>query len=280
MLPESQIYSLLDKSNEFNIQFLEGQKLIHDLALTHEIKGNGFAYFRELVLTLQLLNSQLKAGEQFGFYLDSESPYFRLKLEMNSGGLMRSLLYPENFNEFPEILDGVVRLVKTLPKAQPYTSLISIEGLGHHQIVDKILHDSYQIDAAILVSETSDQSIMVTKLPPSKFKPVEEQTKLTAKDFLEDMKINFLQLFDQHHTDTYDLKMGFEGLGFQFLGGRQAKFQCNCSKERVVQSILSLGNISLEDLFKGDEKLDTHCDYCKKDYEVTKQDIQDAQKEA
>ena len=133
--------------------------------------------------------------------------------------------------------------------------MISIEGLAHHQIVDKILHDSYQIDAAILVSETSDQSIMVTKLPPSKFKPVEEQTTLTSKDFLEEMKINFLQLFDQHHTDTYDLKMGFEGLGFQFLGGRQAKFQCNCSKERVIQSILSLGNISLDDLFKDDKRI-------------------------
>ena len=77
-LPDSRLYTFLDEQREFALYFLEGQRLIHDLVLTHAVQGPGFAYFRDAVLSVQPMISLIKRGEQIGFYIDSEDPYFRL----------------------------------------------------------------------------------------------------------------------------------------------------------------------------------------------------------
>ena len=73
-LPESRLYTFIDEPREYALYFLEGQKLIQDLALVHPIQGSGFAYFREMVLSVQPMIALLKGGEQLGFYLDSDQP--------------------------------------------------------------------------------------------------------------------------------------------------------------------------------------------------------------
>ena len=91
-LPESRLYTFIDEPREFALYFLEGQRLIHDLAVVHAIRGDGFAYFRDTVLSVQPMIALLKGGEQFGFYIDSEQPYFRLKIEAAHGGATRCAL--------------------------------------------------------------------------------------------------------------------------------------------------------------------------------------------
>ena len=60
---------------------VEGQRLIQDLALLHAIQRDGFAYFRDVVLSIEPMIALLKHGEQLGFYIDSANPFFRLKIE-------------------------------------------------------------------------------------------------------------------------------------------------------------------------------------------------------
>jgi molecular chaperone Hsp33 len=112
MLANSRLYSFLDHKNGFNIHFLEGQKLIHDLVLLHPMQRQGFAYFRDTFLGLLPIIFFLKPGESLGIYIDSENPYFRLKIETNSSGHTRTLLLPEEFNLFPEKITGNIRISK------------------------------------------------------------------------------------------------------------------------------------------------------------------------
>ena len=101
-LPHSRLYTFIDTSREYALYFLEGQRLIRDLALIHGVSGAGFAYFRDVVLSVQPIIALLKQGEQLGFYIDSEEPFFRLKIETGHHGVTRCTLLPENFHEFPE----------------------------------------------------------------------------------------------------------------------------------------------------------------------------------
>ena len=166
MLPESRLYSFIDQKEGFTLHFLEGQKLIKDLAVIHQIIGAGFNYFRDAILTFQPMIAFLKPGEGLGVYIDSDSPYFRLKIEMSDQGQMRTLLLPENFNEFPKKIDGRCRIVKLMPgENAPYTSIINLEDIDFHQVVNKILTESYQVKSEVYLSENSDQSLMLMKLP-------------------------------------------------------------------------------------------------------------------
>ncbi len=83
MLLDSRLYSFIDQTEGFTIHFLEGQKLIHDIALVHHVVGEGFHFFRDIVLSTQLLLAYLKPGEGLGIYLDSNEPFLKYKIEMS-----------------------------------------------------------------------------------------------------------------------------------------------------------------------------------------------------
>ena len=81
-LAQSQLHTFIDESQALAISFVEGQRLIRDLAILHELARGAFAWFRDVVLTVQPLIALIKRGEQIGFYIDSEEPFFRLKMSV------------------------------------------------------------------------------------------------------------------------------------------------------------------------------------------------------
>ncbi|CBW25188.1 putative chaperonin [Halobacteriovorax marinus SJ] len=276
MLDESRLYSFLDRENNFTVHFLDGQKLIHDLAIIHDVKAKGFAYFRDSILTAQNLISLLKAGEGMGLFIDSIDPYFKLKIEMNFAGRMRTLLMPEEFNTFPKKITGTCRLSKVFPNnPTPYTSVIELNDIDFHQVVNKILQDSYQLKADIHISEESDQSVMVQQLPKANIDKEEAVvTQLSPKEYWLKNQKHIQDLFSKSTTKQEDIQSHFEALGFTYLGSKLVEFKCNCSRERMVQSIASLCNSSgLNEIFENKNELEAKCDYCKTYYLITKDEI-------
>ena len=181
--PESHLYTFVDEAREFALYFLEGQRLIHDLALLHPIRRAGFAYFRDVVLSVQPMIALLKHGEQLGFYIDSVEPFFRLKIETSHGGATRCALFPEEFQEFPAAMTGTVRVLKLFPdNVAPYESVLEIDALPLREIVNRVLAESYQVHAGIVVSQESDQSLMLLRLPPLAGDGEESRPSPTAAD--------------------------------------------------------------------------------------------------
>jgi len=276
MLHESRLYSFIDNNNGFTLHFLEGQKLIHDLAMINNIKGKGFAYFRDSILTAQQMISYLKPGEGLGFFIDSEKPYFRLKVEMNEAGSMRTLLLPEAFNEFPETIHGTCRLSKVFPNnPQPYTSILELENTGMHEVVEKVLKDSYQIPASIKISESSDQSILLMKLPSKNVDKESIDKGLTSEQYWDTLKEVSNKLFDAGEMEQVNIQKAYEEKGLTYLGSKEIKFKCSCSHDRMLQGVVSICLSSgVDNIFdNGKEEIETKCDYCKSFYQIARTDV-------
>ncbi|RLA63673.1 MAG: hypothetical protein DRQ88_12115 [Epsilonproteobacteria bacterium] len=271
MLHESNLSSFLDEKNKFILHFFEGQKLIHDLAIINNLKGKGFSFFRDAVLMFQPMIAFLKAEEGFGFYIDSKDPYFRLKIETNSLGNIRTLLIPENFDEFPDIITGISRLTKIsgTKGVNQYTTLIELNSISLNEIANKILKDSYQVEAKIIVSQTSDQSLLILKLPHRK-------DSMNLADYGKEKKSSIDDLFKKAFTTKDEIKTAMEKLGLVFLGDKEVKFRCACSRERMLDGIRALINsgTTQESLFEaGKDTFEANCDYCKTAYLITKDDL-------
>lgn len=272
VLPDSRIYSFIDSETEFTIHFVEGQKLVHDLAIIHDLKGQGFAYFRESVLSAIPLVSLLKAKENLGLYVDSKEPYFLLKIEMNELGYFRTLLLPESFDKFPEKLKGEGRLSKiSVGMNTPYTSIIQVDGLSFREVVNSILKDSYQIKGQVICSEQSDQSVFVRQLPRKNW---DKENPLPEPDFdglLSKIEPGLNDLFAKGTTDQEEIKAFFESHDFNFLMSKDLDFKCSCSYERMVLGVQSLLNTtSIDEIFESDKSIETKCDYCKTYYQIPK----------
>ena len=211
-LPESRIYTCVDESRSHALHFLEGQKLVQDMALMHQLYGSGFAFFRKICLTVQPMLCLLKQGEYFGFYLDSDEPYFRLKIELTAGGAIRAMLRKSTIKNC-------------------YIVNHSLEKISDH-----ILQNSYQMVGSVIVSETSDQSILVLKLPnPESSEEVDE---MEGSMELPPHQINlYHQMLSKGETDSGKIQLLLKENGFDFLAGRDVFFRCNCSHKRMIQNL-------------------------------------------
>ena len=274
-LPESKLYNFIDDTHGFSLHFLEGQKLIHDLAVIHDIKGQGFAYFRNAVLSAQPLIAFLKPGEGLGIFIDSEIPYFRLKIELSQSGKMRTLLFPENFNEFPNYLTGKCRITKTWINASPYTSIIDLQRTQYEEIINKVLIESYQIHAQVKISETSDQSLLIIKLPPKNVDRIDVES-LSLNEYWNKIKLPIEQMYRDAQTDeTVILETLTSKLSLKPLSRTEVSFKCNCNYQRVLDNIIALVKTnSVDEIFhEGENSIETKCDYCKTHYLIPKKDV-------
>lgn len=270
MLVDSRLYSFLDNQNNFSVHFLEGQKLISDLVIMHNSKGNALQYFRDTVLSAQQMIQFLKVGESIGFYIDSEEPYLRFKIETNYQGLTRTLLLPEELNEFPNKITGSARLTKLFNNQNaPYTSVTQLDKTSTSGVVNKVLKDSYQTDSEIFVSQDSDQSIMISKLPTG---PLADD-QLTAKEYFIKNQSFYNEVFSAALNDVESVVQKFEATELAYLGSKVVKFHCPCSKERMVENIRNLHINDLDELFKKENPIQVRCDYCTANYPISQDDL-------
>ena len=269
MLPESRLYSFIDQNEGFALHFFEGQKLIQELAVIHTLVGGGFQYFRDAILTFQTMVSFLKPGEGLGVYLDSDSPYLRLKIEMSDQGQMRTLLFPEDLKSFPDSITGKCRITKLHPgDKSPYTSIINLNKVDSHQVANVILEESYQVKSKIYVSEKSDQSVMILKLPEVNVNKVQTYYPLSLAQYWDKISNELEELFALGTTDYTLIQTRLERAGLLYLGSKEIKFKCNCSRQRMLDGVRAITMTSgINHVFAPDEKeIEAKCDYCKTAY--------------
>jgi molecular chaperone Hsp33 len=266
----SALYTFVDAAVEHAIFFLEGQRLIFELARIHPVVGAGFAYFRDAVLSLQPMLAFLKRGEQIGLYIDSEEPLFRLKIESSFHGHTRCSLMPEGFHEFPEAVVGVARVVKLFADQRPsYSSVVRLDGLSLGEIVNRVLQASYQVGSVVVVSEAADQSAMIHRLPATESDEVRDPM-AAARRLRDELQAPLEKIFALGLSAPQDIEAAFAAIGFRLIATREVQLRCSCSHERMVR------NLRLVAETNGGESLETTCDYCKRVYRVSRDDIKRA----
>ncbi|MEH7886628.1 Hsp33 family molecular chaperone HslO [Bacillus sp. JJ1609] len=57
-------------------------------------------------------------------------------------------------------------------------------------------------------------------------------------------------------------------------------FECNCSKERFHNALISLGSEELKDMIETDGQAEAHCHFCNEKYLFTKEELEEMEKEA
>ena len=277
MTEDSRLYTFIDESREFVLYFLEGQTLIQELALLHPIQRAGFAYFRDVVLSVQPMIALLKQGEQFGFYIDSEQPYFRLKIETSHHGSTRCVLFPEQFQEFPEAMHGLVRVQKLFPSNAPYESVLRAEGLPLREIVNHVLADSYQVKSAIMVSQISDQSVLLMQLPPAPGTEDYDYSKAAVRARREHFREPLMGIFERALHQQADVEEAFAKIDFQLLASRPVRLHCPCTKERLIESLYPVYQQQGDQLFEtGENTLEVVCEYCKSQYRIFREELKRA----
>jgi len=275
MLQESKLISYMSKDECYAVHLFDGQKIIHDLVLIHELKGEGFLFYRDCVLSSLPLIALLKHGETLGFYIDSPSPYFAFKVEMSEHGHMRTLMLPSDFKEFPQAIHGRGRLTKMLKGNAPYNSIVELKNSSPKKSVNQIIKESYQLQGEVLLSKNSDQAALLMKLPRKSWdKEVILPEGVSFEEFSINLQENLDQVFNQGAHSEEEMNTEMSKLGFMLLKSKEVSFKCSCSRERMVTGVSSLlGSHTIDEIFLEDQSVETKCDYCNTFYQITKAEV-------
>lgn len=272
MLKPSRLYSFLDNKNGFTLHFLEGQKIIHDIVMLHNFTQD-FSYFRNTLLSSMHFLNYLKPGESIGYYIDSDEPYFRFKLELSDSGTFRTLLLPENFTEFPADITGQIRLSKIFPGAkQPYNSIIKANQEPAKNIVNKVFEESYQTHSKTIIADSTDQSLMVRRLPEAQVDKEIIDERPTLEEYLLQNQKTYNDIFAQNLDDTEKIVEAFEKMDITYLQSKEVKFYCPCSKEQMTFHLERLSGDDQEEVF-ADGPIEVKCDYCLTKYNIALEDL-------
>ena len=277
-LPHSRLYTFIDGPREYALYFLEGQRLIRDLALIHGVTGAGFAYFRDVVLSVQPTIALLKQGEQLGFYIDSETrPFFRLKIETGHHGVTRCTLRPENFLQFPETMRGLVRVQKLFPRNQPpYQSVLEIDGLplprdrqpGPEDLVPGQLRDDD-------LPHERPELAFCTSLPPLPQQENYDYSPEAVRSRREGERAAIESIFEEALHGPRADRAGVRQDRLPAAGEPSRAVPLAPARgERMVQNVRKVYLTEGESLFDpGESRLQITCEYCKSDYIILRDDL-------
>ena len=80
---------------------------------------------------------------------------------------------------------------------------------------------------------------------------------------------NVSQRLDEGETLRAFLETLFAGHGLCILGERPARYRCDCSRRRVEQALISMGEAELRDMIDRDGGAELTCQSCRKTYQFT-----------
>ncbi len=267
-LPPSRLYTFIDNRYGYAVHFLEGQKLIEDLVLLRKHSAPAFACLRQAVLSVLPMTAFLKRDEEFGFYIDSASPRFILKIETRFDGRIRAMHDGAAPADGLGPSSGLCRIVKFLPgETTPYTSLVDFASKPLPEIINIALERSFQFASRVLLARESDQSVLVSALPELK-----DETRISPADYLGRALPALEGIIERGLSDSAAIQSAFADIDLKFLVSREVVFACSCSKERFVEVLRSL-DASGQDPFENDQVIETVCDYCGQRWQIERSDL-------
>lgn len=273
-IEQSKILSFLSDDKKFSLYVFEGQEIIKNLAVIHDVKKDAFNFLRDSVLSSVHMTNFLKPGESTGLYLDNEEPEFMLKVELDSNGHIRCLLLPEKAPEVSPAFYGTIKVTKFSPfKAEPYSSIVALENSSFRSVMNWVFKQTYQVNAQSSIAGLVDRSLMMMKLPP--LNPLEEESEhVSDTEFYDHHHHKLMELMEDYSLDSSQIKEKLESNGWMFLKEKEISYSCQCSRDRMLSGVISLLKVySKEELFEGKDHIETKCDYCKTYYLIQSSEV-------
>ena len=82
-------------------------------------------------------------------------------------------------------------------------------------------------------------------------------------------------MLDNGHTPEEMLNHVLEGLDVEITDTLPAKFDCNCSKERIEKAIISVGKKEIQEMIDDGKDIEVKCHFCNTAYKYTVDELKD-----
>jgi molecular chaperone Hsp33 len=232
-----------------------------------------------------LMAALLKLGQRLALKLEGNGPLGKIIVEADYAGNVRGFvgvpevdLPPRNgkFDVAGAVgTEGVLTVIKDTGRKELYNGVVKIRT---GEIAEDIAHyfaESEQIPTAVALGVYMEPSLDITaaggflvqSLPPSDENMIDRLIGNIGK------LPPYTEMLRAGQTPETILKAIFSGIPYVTLERHELFYRCTCSRERIERVLVSLGRDELADMIDKQGKADVTCEFCRKSYHLSGQEL-------
>lgn len=232
-----------------------------------------------------LMGALLKTDQRVALKFEGNGPLKKIVVEAESNGLVRGYVAVPQVDlplkagklDVGSALgkDGLLTVIKDLRMKEPYQGIVKLYSGEIAEDLAFYLAESEQIPSAVGLgvfvepdgTVSAAGGFLIQSLPP-----VDEQVIDRLIERIPQMP-PITELLRGSKTPENLLELLFAGIPFTLLEKYALAFQCSCSRERVEEALISLGPEELSSLMAQEEEAFVNCEFCRKQYTFSKEDL-------
>lgn len=258
---------------------------MNEIGSKHNAKGYMLKLLAENTIASIFLSSGLKFPGTVKFTTKFSGEISSIQSDSTPMGLVRAMvpqaeLQAVGANE-PAIAPQNIEVLKLNEFGKRvHESIIEAPSISMGQNLATYLLQSEQIRSAVGI-EADFNKEDPSKLDYAAGFYIEAFPGLEDKDIaiLEQIVLNLPKFKDMHKPEGFDSDELLDQLrgpyDIEIIREIEPKAYCPCSKDRMVATLATLPLADLNDLRKDGKNLDVVCDFCRKNYTITTQDLDD-----
>ncbi len=215
---------------------------------------------------------------------ETMAPKMRVQtiLKRTAGGSMVADSHPDGMtrglvnlrDDHPiELGDGAhLQVIRELPNGELHQGVVATaadKGLSASLTTYMVRSEQVQTAIAVGCAFDGDEVRAAGGFILQHMPGAERQTLAALTDRLEDLGDIETLLAATDAEPTAMLEQVLGDIAFDVLQHNGVHFGCNCSTERFLSSLATLGRADLEELVDANEPLDITCDYCAENYRIS-----------
>ena len=166
---------------------------------------------------------------------------------------------------------GIMRVIKDMGLKEPYVGTVELqtgeiaEDLTYYYAVSEQIPSS--VGLGVLMNKDNTVNVaggFIIQLMP--FTPEEVITQIE-----ENLKTlpSVTDMLSSGKTPEQMLETVLAGLDLQFMETYPVSYKCDCSRDRVIKSLASLGKEDMDDIIADGKPVEVRCQFCNQAYEFT-----------
>lgn len=234
-----------------------------------------------------ILGAMLKGEEKITVKIDGGGPIGTILVDANTKGEVRGYVtnpqthFDLNAQGKLDVqqavgTNGMLTVSKDIGLQQPFVGHVPlISGELGDDFTSYIVH-SEQVPSSVGVGVlvNPDQTIQaaggfIIQLLPG----TNDETITRIEERLKEI-MPISSMVEQGMTPEQILEQVLGAENVKFLEKMPIHFQCQCSKERITNAIVSLGSEEIQDMIQTDGKADAQCHFCNENYHFSKKDLE------
>lgn len=277
------------KKTPFRMIVADMTATMNEIGKQHNAKGFALKLLAENSIASLFLSSGLKYAGTVTFTTSFAGEITKITSDSTPMGLVRAMIPQDELltvgaNE-PAIVPQNISVIKLNEHGKRvHESIIEAPSISMGQNLATYLLQSEQVRSAVGIEA------QFNKEDPSKL-DYAAGFYIEAFPDLEEKDINLLEVIVQNLPKFHELQKpeGFDldelldqlrgPYDLDIVRELDPKAYCPCSKERTLATLASLKTEDLKDLRKDGKDLEVTCDFCRKKYTITMQDLDDLIKE-